>query len=217
MPRLSAGNETPALRQGDNSLDQISTDPVASIGTTSDLYVVDGRASRFNVRAFATGIFSAMGHSPTIGVRDISGQMKFDPDKLEAGSMWIVMKATSLSVQDDISAKDIKEMERLMNEEVLETAKFPGILYEAPSISVTKLGDSLYSAAMSGSLTLHGVARVTPISVRVTMFGSVLRASGEFSINQSDFDIKLVSVAGGALKLKDELKMSFEIVARRQE
>jgi polyisoprenoid-binding protein YceI len=158
-----------------------------------------------------------MGHSPTIGVRDINGEMKFDPDKLEAGSMWIAMKASSLSVQDDISAKDIKEMERLMNQEVLETAKFPGILYEAPTISVTKLGDSLYWATLNGSLTLHSVARVTPISARVTMFGSVLRASGEFSINQSGFNIKPVSVAGGALKLKDELKMSFEIVARRVE
>jgi len=198
-------------------LDQTSTDPLATIGATSYLYVVDGRASRFTVRAFATGIFSAMGHSPTIAVRDISGQVRFDPDNLEAGAMWIAMKANSLSVQDDISAKDIKDMERLMNQDVLETAKFPGIVYEAPSISVKKLGDSLYAAAPNGNLTLHGVTRELPIDVRVTMFGSVLRASGEFSINQTDFDIRPVSVAGGALKLKDELKLSFEIVARRQE
>jgi hypothetical protein len=45
----------------------------------------------------------------------------------------------------------------------------------------------------------------------------MLRASGEFALKQTDYGIKLVSVAGGALKLKDELKFSFEIVARRQE
>ena len=39
------------------------------------------------------------------------------------------------------------------------------------------------------------------------MLGNMLRASGEFSLNQTDFGIKLVSVAGGALKLKDELKI----------
>jgi hypothetical protein len=45
----------------------------------------------------------------------------------------------------------------------------------------------------------------------------MLRASGDFSLSQSDYAIKPVSVAGGALKVKDELKFDFEIVARRQE
>jgi hypothetical protein len=34
---------------------------------------------------------------------------------------------------------------------------------------------------------------------------------------QSDYDIPLVSVAGGTLKLKDELKFAFDIVARKQD
>jgi len=120
-------------------------------------------------------------------------------------------------VQDDISAKDLKEMERLMSQEVLETARFPEIVYDAPNISVTKMADALCSATLNGNLTLHGVTRSQPIPVRVALFGSMLRASGDFSLDQTDYNIKLVSVAGGALKLKDELKFSFEIVARKQE
>jgi polyisoprenoid-binding protein YceI len=196
---------------------QISTAAVEPAETATDLYVIDGRSSRFTVRAFATGLLAAMGHNPTIGIRDFSGEMKFDPDKLEAGSLKITIKSSSLSVQDDISAKDLREMERLMNQEVLETAKFPEILYEAPTISVTKMADTLYSAALKGNLMLHGVSRSQPINVRVALLGSMLRASGDFTLDQTDYDIKLVSVAGGALKLKDELKFSFEIVARRQE
>jgi polyisoprenoid-binding protein YceI len=107
-------------------------------------------------------------------------------------------------------------MERLMNQEVLETEKFPEILYEAPNISLTKMDDTLFSAVLKGNLTLHGISRSQPIDVRVALLGSMLRASGDFTLNQTDYGIKLVSVAGGALKLKDELKFSFEIVARRQ-
>jgi hypothetical protein len=44
----------------------------------------------------------------------------------------------------------------------------------------------------------------------------MLRASGDFTLSQSAYSIKPVSVAGGALKIKDELKFSFEIVARKQ-
>jgi len=73
------------------------------------------------------------------------------------------------------------------------------------------------SATLNGTLTLRGVARMQPIVARVALQGSMLRASGDFLLSQSNYGIKPVSVAGGALKLKDELKLQFEMVARRQE
>ncbi len=196
---------------------ETSTAAAEGTQTPADRYVIDVRASRFRVQAFATGMLARMGHNPTIGIRDFSGEMKFNPDKLEAGGFHLLIKSASLNVQDEISDKDLREIERLMKEEVLETAKFPEIVYDAPSISVTKMADALYSAALDGNLTLHGVTRRQPITVRVALFGTMLRASGDFALDQTDYNIKLVSVAGGALKLKDELKFSFEILARKQE
>ena len=189
--------------------------PAAAV--QADRYVIDSRASRFTVQASATGLLARMGHNPVIGIRDFSGEMKFDPDKLEAGSFRLVIKSASLSVQNDISDKDLREIERLMNQEVLETAKFPEIVYEAASISVTKMADMLCSATLNGKLTMHGVTRNQTIVARVALLGSMLRASGDFTLDQTGYNIKLVSVAGGALKLKDELKLSFEMVARRLE
>ncbi len=192
---------------------------MAEISTAGveDRYVIDGRASRFTVQAFATGMLARMGHNPTIGIRDFSGEMNFDPDKLQAGGFHLIIKTASLSVQDDISDKDLREIERLMHKEVLETAKFPEIVYDASSVSVAKMADALYSATLNGNLTMHGVTRNQQIAVRVASFGTMLRASGDFLLDQTDYNIKLVSVAGGTLKLKDELKFSFEIVARKQE
>jgi polyisoprenoid-binding protein YceI len=180
-------------------------------------FIIDARASRFTVRAFATGMLSAMGHNPTIGIRDFSGEMTFDPEQAKASGFKLSIKSSSLAVQDEISDKDRGEMERLMNEQVLEVSQYPIINYEAQVISVTRMADTLYSAKIDGSLTLHGVTRNETITARVALLGTMLRASGEFVLSQSDYSIKPVSVAGGALKLKDELKFSFEIVARRQE
>jgi polyisoprenoid-binding protein YceI len=182
-----------------------------------DGYVIDSRSSRFTVQAFATGLLAKMGHNPTVGIRDFSGEMKFNPEKLEAGGFHLVIKSASLSVQDDISDKDLREIERLMKSDVLETEKFPEVVYDAPSILVTKMADMLCSATLNGSLTLHGVTRNQPIAVRVAVLGNMLRASGDFSLDQTDYNIRLISVAGGALKLKNELKFSFEIVARKQD
>jgi hypothetical protein len=47
--------------------------------------------------------------------------------------------------------------------------------------------------------------------------GTMLRISGEFPLRQSDYGIEPFSFAGGALRLKDELKFNFELVARKQE
>ena len=163
---------------------EISTAAVESSETTLDRYVIDGRSSRFTVQATATGLLAKMGHNPNVGIRDFSGEMKFDPEKLEAGSFRLVIKTSSLGVLDDISDKDRREIERLMSQEVLETAKFPEIVYDAPSISVTKMSDMLYSATLNGELTLHGVTRRQPITARVAMLGSMLRASGNFTLNR---------------------------------
>jgi polyisoprenoid-binding protein YceI len=179
-------------------------------------YIVDAKASKFTVQAFATGILSAVGHNPTLGIRNFSGDVRFAPEVLQGSGFHLSVGAASLSVQDDLSDKDRREIERLMNEQVLEVAKYPEIIYEAPVISITKLGDSLYSAVLDGNLTLHGVTCRQQVTARIAVFGAMLRASGDFTLQQTDYQIKLISVAGGAIKLKDELKVSFEMVARER-
>ena len=185
---------------------EISATTVEPAETDTHRYLIDGRSSRFTVRAFATGLLAAMGNDPTIHVRDLRGEINFNPEKLEANSLRIVVKSSSLSVQDDLSAKDLREIERLMNQEVLETITYPEISYASHPVFLTKMADMLYSVTIKGNLTLHGVSRNRPINVRIALLGTNATCFGEFSLNQTDYNIKLVSVAGGELRLKDELK-----------
>ncbi|HUN85341.1 MAG TPA: YceI family protein [Terracidiphilus sp.] len=178
-------------------------------------FTIDGHASRFTVQAFSTGLLSALGHNPIFGIRDFNGEVQFDPEHLKAGNFKLAIKSASLSVIDDISDKDRREIEEIMRRDVLETAKYPEIAYQAGEISVNGLGGTLYSALLHGALDLHGVAGSVPIKAKIAVMGDMMRASGDFSVFQSDFNIKPVSVAGGAIKIKDELKCAFEIVARR--
>jgi polyisoprenoid-binding protein YceI len=84
-------------------------------------------------------------------------------------------------------------------------------------VSASVLGDNRYQANLNGNLTLHGETRPITIPTQVTLLGDMLRAGGEFPLLQTNFGIAPVSVAGGTLKLKDEVKFSFDIVARKQE
>jgi hypothetical protein len=42
-----------------------------------------------------------------------------------------------------------------------------------------------------------------------------VRAEGESRLKQGDYQIKKVSVAGGTLRVKDEVKMTFLMVAEK--
>jgi hypothetical protein len=66
-------------------------------------------------------------------------------------------------------------------------------------------------------LLFHGVTQNLSMETRITDIGAMMRISGDFALRQSDYGIKPVSFAGGALKLKDELQFHYELVARKQE
>lgn len=181
-------------------------------------YVIDAQRSTFVAQAFATGLLSAFGHDPRIAIRNFGGDLSFRLAGLtvEGSRLNIRIQADSLEVIDDISEKDKEEIHRKMSEEVLEMDRFPEILYECSRVSGSGSGDR-YWVALNGELTLHGVTKSVPISARVIINGSSVRAAGDFLIRQSDYEIAPVSAAGGAIKLKDEVKLTFDIVARKEE
>ncbi|MFZ0594562.1 MAG: hypothetical protein WAM39_29165 [Bryobacteraceae bacterium] len=59
-----------------------------------------------------------------------------------------------------------------------------------------------------------GVMRSKEVNGYLTMGEDQLKAYGDFSLLQTDYGIRLVSFAGGALKVKDELKFTFDLLAR---
>ena len=180
-------------------------------------YRINVGKSRFTVRAFATGLFSSLGHNPTLAIREYAGQATFSPESLQQAALRITVQSASLEVTDDISQKDRTEMENKMRQEVLETSAYPEIIFESSKISLNQLGKNSYSANIAGDLTLHGVSRNETIYAQVALAGDILRAFGEVSLRQTDYGITLVSVAGGTLKVKDEVKVTFDLTAQKQE
>jgi polyisoprenoid-binding protein YceI len=181
-------------------------------------YRVDPQASRLTARAFAAGPLSALGHNPSFAVRDIAAEAALDSET-GTGSVTATIKASSLALSDQMSDKDRREIERTLQDQVLESARYPEITYAspAPQTTITQSGEGQYQVTLNGDLTLHGVTRNQQVTARVFVSGDMLRATGETSLRQSDFGIKLVNVAGGMLKVKDDVKLTFDLVARKQD
>jgi polyisoprenoid-binding protein YceI len=181
-------------------------------------HVIDAKASNFVIQVFATGLLSAFGHSPKIAIRNFEGNVDFAAGTipLAGASLHLLIQADSLEVTDDISARDRDEIQRRINQEVLDTENFREIVYQCSKVTASGGGDR-YWIALQGELTMRGITRPVPVSAKVSLNGNSLRASGEFALRQSDFHIPQVTAAAGTIRVKDEVKCTFDIVARRQE
>lgn len=185
--------------------------------TARSCYLMDAKASQFIVHAFATGLIAVTAHNPKFAIRDFAGEAAFLPETLGEASLRIRIKASSLDIMDDVSADDRREIERVMFHEVLESPTFPEIAFESAQISANKVSQNLFRAKISGSLNLHGISRPHSFDAQVVVGEDTLRGYGDFTVKQTNHNIKIASVAGGTLKMKDDLRISFFVIARKQE
>lgn len=179
-------------------------------------YTIVPSESSFRVFVGKTGLFSALAHDHEIGVKSFSGRIAVPESGAGAGSLEMEVDATSLEVLDTKpSEKDKKKIFNSMHNEVIESAKHPKITFKSVSVSdVKQTGNDAYSFVVNGDLTLRGVTRRIAVPVAATVTPQQLRGAGKYTLKQTDFGIKPYSAAGGAIKVKDEVVLNFDIVAK---
>lgn len=162
---------------------------------------IDPERSRITVEVGTAGFFSAFGHEHMVRAPIREGRISTEPASVE-----LVVDARRMQVADpDVSEKDRAEIQRDMHGKVLESESFPEIRFR--STKIEHRGD-IWN--VTGELTLHG--QTHPMTVTVKQKGNGYVGEGKFK--QSEFGIKPVSAGGGTVKVKDELKIGFEIQVR---
>ena len=162
------------------------------------------------------GLFSAFAHDHNIGVKSFSGSVTVPESGAASGALTLDIEAKSLTVLDQkVSEKDRTEISNSMHSAVLESEKYPKITFKSASVSGLKqTGEQAYSFTVNGDLTLHGATKRIAVPVSATITPQQLRATGKYTLRQTDFSIKPYSAAGGAVKVKDEVVVNFNIVAK---
>jgi len=177
-------------------------------------YRIDAGQSEFMVHAFVGGLLSGFGHNHNIAIKDISGETQFTDGTVTPASLRMKIRADSLTVTDKVSDNDRQTIEKTMREQVLETGKYPEIIFNSTTIEVIKNSDTQYQGNIWGDLTLHGVTHNVFIKAQLTFDQKTVRARGEFSLKMTEYGIKPPSVAGGTITVKDTLKFNFNILSK---
>ncbi|HTU48165.1 MAG TPA: YceI family protein [Bryobacteraceae bacterium] len=179
-------------------------------------YAIDAEMSRVTVRPFASGTLSAAAQIPTLTVRDLTGEAHFRAGTLDSASVQIKIEAASFTVVEDVSEQERQEIEHTLHRDILEADKYPEIVFSTSNVSASKAGDGQYWINLIADVSLHGVTGSEPVAAQVVVAGDTLFVRGELTVVHSTYKIKPVALAGGALRLRDEVKCLFDIVARRQ-
>jgi len=190
---------------------------VFAIGQSrSRTYTIVPSESSFWVFVGKSGFFSALAHNHEIGVKSFSGRVVVPAAGAGAGSLEMEVDAPSLEVLDkEPSEEDKKKIFNSMHNEVLESAKYQKITFKSVSVSdVKQTGSDAYSFVVNGDLSLHGVTKRIAVPVAATVTPQQLRATGKYTLKQTDYGIKPYSAAGGTIKVKDEVVVNFNIVAK---
>jgi polyisoprenoid-binding protein YceI len=163
-----------------------------------------------------SGLFSALAHNHEIGVKSFSGRVIVPAAGAGAGSLEMEVDAPSLEVLDkEPSEEDKKKIFNSMHSEALESAKYQKITFKSVSVSdVKQTGSDAYSFVVNGDLTLHGVTKRIAVPVAANVTPQQLRATGKYTLKQTDYGIRPYSAAGGTIKVKDEVVVNFNIVAK---
>ena len=205
---------------GSSSLGQPKPDKASSPASPSSppsraSYQVDAKKSRFIVETQTTGLSAMFAHDHRIEVRNFTGQATFTRGEGKGASLDLTVQANSLYLvgENDIGAR--QSIESALREDVLETAKYPQIVFKTRSVTSERRGDGTYDVRLVGDLKLHGVKREVTIPARVSLDGETLHAIGVFEIRQTDFKITPFSFVGGSVGIKDVVTLSFDIVATR--
>ena len=160
--------------------------------------------SVITVHVAKAGVFSALGHDHTISAPIAEGTVDTAERKVA-----LRMNAAALRVIDtEASEKDRAEIQSTMlGPEVLDVQRHPEIVFRSTEIEKTGEG----SWGVRGNLTLHGQTQ----PVRVELHENGGRYLGTSQVKQTDFGITPVKVAGGTIRVKDEVRIQFEIQLAR--
>lgn len=182
----------------------ISAGLAAPLGVRTQPRTIDVDRSTLTVYAYKAGLFSAFADNHIIRAPIESGSISDEPSL----GVELTVKAEKMVVLDpDLSAGKRADVQtRMLGPEVLDTAKHPDITFT--STMVEPAGTDRWK--VTGRLTIRGQTRPVTVSA-VRQDG---RYRGSVEIRQRDFGIEPISIVGGTVKVKDQLKIEFDIAGR---
>lgn len=190
--------------------------PLAPAGAAETSYRVVEAKSSVRVHVGKSGLLSFAGHLHDV-LAPVQGAVIANPEKLEASSVELTFTSARLTVSPEGEPKgDVPKVEQVMRgPSVLDAVRFPEIRFHSKTVTGRAHSPMNFELEVTGDLSLHGVTREITVPLRATLEGNTLIATGRVTLAHDQFGMKPVTAGGGTVKVANEIRIEFRIVAER--
>jgi polyisoprenoid-binding protein YceI len=178
-------------------------------------YTIDLSQSRVTATLTQEGFIARRYPTHRVEVKNFSGKIEVSERDETRIAVEVESETKSLTnVDEGMTEFERKEFHNVLNNLVLESDKFPKIKFVSASVSDARKSGETRTFTLNGDLTMRDTTKRVSFPVAVTIAKDQLRATGEASLKQSDYGIKPYSGKLGLIKIGDDVKINFEIVAK---
>lgn len=186
--------------------------PAQDRATDSVVYVLS-QASRLEVKTGKSGLFGFAGHSHLVRARAFSGRIVYYPSAPADSRVDVSVPTESLEVLTPPDTAEIRKVTEAMRAEVLHVDQYPVITFVSTTVAPTAEGFHV-----DGQFTMAGQTRDVGVDLTVAIGPDTLRASGSFSVKQTDFGIKPYRGGpAGTVRVADRVTLTLDLEAIRTE
>ena len=183
--------------------------------TKMRIYTIDIESSRITAQLTQEGLLAKFRPRNEVEVKSFNGKIQVSPNDESDIAVVLESEVRSMTnIDKDMSDFERKEFHNILHNVVLESEKFPTIKFASISVTDVQRADDSRNFTLNGDLTIREVTRRVAVPVSVTIRDQELRATGEGRFKQSEFGIKPYVGGLGAVKIGDEIKVNFVIVAK---
>jgi polyisoprenoid-binding protein YceI len=183
--------------------------------TKMRIYTIDSESSRITAQLTQEGFLAKLRPRNEVEVKSFNGKIQVSPsDESDIAVVLESVVRSMTNIDKDLSDFERNEFHNILHNVVLESEKFPTIKFASISVTDVQRSDESRRFTLNGDLTIREVTRRVAVPVNVTIRNQELRATGEGIFKQSEFGIKPYVGGLGAIKIGDEIKVNFVIVAK---
>ena len=193
------------------------------LARSNKVYALDPADSKLRIYVYRSGAAAQLGHNHVLSASKFEGYVSLPSEKTAEAQFEIRLALNDLVVDDPAvrletggnfsgsrTPSDIEGTRaNMLGDRGFDAERYPWVRLSSTSVE----GDWPMLIAQV-EVTLHGVTRSLPVSLRVHHDEKQLTASGSFVLRQSDFGMTPFSALGGLMAVQDEVSILFELKAK---
>ena len=211
-----------ACRSTSHQQEQVPAVVAAPVGEGVP-YAIDSAQSLLTLHVYKEGLMAALGHNHVIAVHDLHGSVQWRGEPVQSAftlefavaAMTVdepELRATAgvdFSAVVPDSARD-GTRRNMLGDKLLDADHYPDIRVQSELITAAPQG-----WVVQARVTVCGRDSVVRFPVTVSQDGDTISAHGQFDLLQSSLGLTPFSVAMGALRVTDRMRLQFDLVAAR--